>query len=172
MRNGYKIIYMPTHHRADSIGFVYEHIIIAEKKLGRKLKDGECVHHLNGIRDDNREENLIVFKTVADHTAFHNGCDIYLDGDVYIAKMHINNICPNCGSFKDYYAILCTKCYHTSTRKAERPSKEELLELIKTTPFVQIGKMFGVSDNAVRKWCKAYGLPYKKKDIKNIVETN
>jgi hypothetical protein len=32
--------------------------------------------------------------------------------------------------------------------------------------------MFGVSDNAVRKWCKAYGLPYKKKDIKNIVETN
>ena len=168
MRNGYEMVYMPTHHRADSTGCVYEHIVIAERKLGRKLRDGECVHHLNEIRNDNREENLIVFKTKADHAAFHQGCEIELDGDVYIAIMHKNNICPICGSYKDYHAKLCIRCSRIVSRKVERPSKEELFELIKTTSFVQIGKMYGVTDNAVRKWCKQYGLPYKQKDIKNL----
>ena len=64
------MLYMPAHHRADSTGCVYEHIVVAEKKLGRELKDGECVHHLNEIRNDNREENLIVFKTIADLLLF------------------------------------------------------------------------------------------------------
>ena len=83
MRNGYEMLYMPTHHRADSTGCVYEHIVVAEKKLGRELKDDECVHHINEVRNDNREENLIVFKTKADHTAFHHGCEAILDGDIY-----------------------------------------------------------------------------------------
>lgn len=169
MRNGYKMVYMPTHHRADSTGCVYEHIVIAENKLGRKLNDGECVHHLNEIRNDNREENIIVFKTIADHTAFHMGCDIQLDGDVYIALMHKNNICPVCGAIKDYHAKLCLNCSHIARRKVERPNRDKLLELIVTIPFVQIGELYGVSDNAVRKWCSAYGLPYKQKDIKNLI---
>ena len=33
-------------------------------------------------------------------------------------------------------------------------------------PFVQIGAMFGVSDNGIRKWCDAYGLPRKASEIK------
>jgi len=40
--------------------------------------------------------------------------------------------------------------------------------MIRTTPFLQIGKKYNVSDNAVRKWCINYGLPSKKSDIKNI----
>lgn len=51
-------------------------------------------------------------------------------------------------------------------RKINRPTKEELLELIKITPFTTIAKQFGVSDNTIRKWCKAYDLPFKQKDIK------
>ena len=167
MRNGYKMLYMPAHHRADSTGCVYEHIVVAEKKLGRELKDGECVHHLNEIRNDNREENLIVFKTIADHTAFHQGCEIELDGDVYIAIMHKNNICPICGLHKDYHAKLCIQCSRIASRKVERPNKEKLFELIKTMSFIKIAKLYGVTDNAVRKWCKYYNLPYKNEDIKN-----
>ncbi|QKQ74401.1 group I intron-associated PD-(D/E)XK endonuclease [Nostoc sp. TCL240-02] len=44
------------------------------------------------------------------------------------------------------------------TRKVERPSKEELGKLVWEKPTAQIGRDFGVSDKAVEKWCKAYGI--------------
>jgi uncharacterized protein YjcR len=47
-------------------------------------------------------------------------------------------------------------------RCVERPNRDELKQLIRTLPFTKIGKMFGVSDNAIRKWCNAYNLPRKK----------
>ena len=47
-------------------------------------------------------------------------------------------------------------------------TREELKNLIRTTPFLQIGKQFNVSDKAITKWCKKFNLPYRKKDI-NII---
>lgn len=48
---GYIQIYKPGHHRADSRGYVREHILIAERALGKSLPEGACVHHANGSRD-------------------------------------------------------------------------------------------------------------------------
>ena len=47
-------------------------------------------------------------------------------------------------------------------------SREELKQLIRTTPFTTIGKMYNISDNGVRKWCIKYNLPTKSRDIKSI----
>ena len=47
------------------------------------------------------------------------------------------------------------------SRKVVRPSKEELEKLIETTPLETLGKNFGVSGNAVKKWCKSYGIKTK-----------
>lgn len=44
------------------------------------------------------------------------------------------------------------------TRKVERPHKEELEKLVWEKPTVQIAQDFGVSDKAVEKWCKTYGI--------------
>lgn len=164
----YLVILLPTHHLARIDGYVYIHQLQAEKKLGRKLKNGECVHHINENKYDNDECNLIVFKTISDHVSFHRGSDIYQDGDVWVSDKNgisKKEICPICNkNNKEKNASMCKSCYleHIS---ANIPSKEYLMQLLLSTPMVKIGEIFHVSDNAVRKWCKKYDLPYKYKDI-------
>jgi transposase len=58
-RSGYVRVKAPWHPRANSKGYVFEHILVCEQKIGRFLEPGEVVHHINGIRNDNRPENLI-----------------------------------------------------------------------------------------------------------------
>ncbi|MCK9279296.1 MAG: hypothetical protein M0P71_01570 [Melioribacteraceae bacterium] len=69
-----------------------------------------------------------------------------------------NHMCPNCKNAKDAKAVLCKECFSLSKRKVERPNKEELEKLVKELSMTKIGKMFGVSDNAVKKWCKIYEI--------------
>lgn len=52
-----------------------------------------------------------------------------------------------------------------SRKVKDRPSRERLKEEIRSNSFLTLGKKYGVSDNAIRKWCKAYELPYKKRNI-------
>ena len=76
--------------------------------------------------------------------------------------------CQRCGKLISSTAKYCLNCSSLMKRKVDRPSREELKNLIRNTPFTQIGQFYSVSDNAVRKWCKAYNLPHKREDIKNI----
>lgn len=79
--------------------------------------------------------------------------------------------CKQCGKIiSKNENTLCRECYQKSTRIAERPNREELKSLIRTKSFVDIGKMYQVSDNSIRKWCIAENLPSKKKDILNYTD--
>jgi Zn finger protein HypA/HybF involved in hydrogenase expression len=132
---------------------------VQTKKRLKKYKKYECeacklsdnwnnkllvlqLDHINGNSDDNRIENL-------------------------------RFLCPNCHSQTETFAGKSSRSKvqkkqttnpewrraprHTQ-RKVNWPSKEELKVLIENNSFVKIGEMYGVSDNAVRKWAKKYEL--------------
>lgn len=68
--NGYIEIVVPGHPATNARGYVYEHRVVAEKKLGRYLLPGEVVHHINGKKTDNVPENLIVLLN-SEHIKLH-----------------------------------------------------------------------------------------------------
>ena len=78
--------------------------------------------------------------------------------------------CPNCGKQVSSKGKLCVDCSGLEHRKVERPNREILKNLIRTKSFLQIGKEYNVTDNAIRKWCISYNLPSKKSEINKITE--
>ncbi|MEN6325822.1 MAG: HNH endonuclease [Syntrophomonas sp.] len=69
--NGYVLVKMPGHPMADSRGYVYEHRLVAERKLGRPLLPGEIVHHKDGYKQNDSDENIEVEVNIAFHLAQH-----------------------------------------------------------------------------------------------------
>ena len=50
----------------------------------------------------------------------------------------------------------------------EKVSREKLKFEIKNFPMTEVGRIHNVTDNAIRKWCKKYKLPFRSKDIYEI----
>lgn len=75
--------------------------------------------------------------------------------------------CPQCGNPVSAKGNKCQNCAKMACRTVKRPSREELKSLIRQESFISIGQRYGVSDNAIKKWCKFEKLPHRKKDIKN-----
>lgn len=69
-KDGYIWCRAENHPFANSKGYVKEHRLIAEKHLGFILPKEFVVHHINGVKDDNRIENLAVM-TIGAHSALH-----------------------------------------------------------------------------------------------------
>ncbi|WP_328186910.1 HNH endonuclease signature motif containing protein [Marinobacter sp. OP 3.4] len=68
--NGYRMLLALGHPDADSKGYIREHRLVAEQKLGRRIREDEIVHHLNGDKLDNRPDNLEIM-TRSEHNRHH-----------------------------------------------------------------------------------------------------
>ena len=71
IKSGYWTVYNPEHPRSMNTRRVYEHIIIAEKKMGRRITKKEPIHHINFDRLDNSPSNLYVCKDNKEHMDLH-----------------------------------------------------------------------------------------------------
>lgn len=119
--------------------------------------------HINGQNHDDRLENL---RWVCPN------CNQQLDttGSRNIKKENAIKkfYCVDCGKEISFGSIRCNDCSSKYRKKnlSNIPiSRDELKEDIRTMSFVDIGKKFGLSDNAIRKWCDKLNLPRKKRDI-------
>lgn len=70
-QKGYILVWAPDHPRADRHGCVYEHVLIAQQVLGKPLPAKAQVHHVNGVKDDNRHCNLVVCHDAGYHSLLH-----------------------------------------------------------------------------------------------------
>jgi len=122
------------------------------------------LHHLNGDNLDNREENLQVLCPNC-HSLTENWAGRIRKVKA-IEKTKAIKKCPHCDKnflpnsrVQKYCSNTCSNKFNARhiirERKVEnRPSKDELLKMVEETNFSAVGRKFGVSDNAVRKWLK------------------
>ena len=82
-----------------------------------------------------------------------------------IIKENKENYCVDCGKKIYKTSTRCVDC-ENKRRQHDKITREELKNLIRNKSFVQIGKQFGVTDNAIRKWCDKFNLPRRVSEIK------
>lgn len=171
--NGYITVYAPNHPRSWGNGMIYEHTLVAEQKLHRPLSAQEVVHHIDYDRSNNDPSNLLVFATEQEHTRFHNTGEYYLDEEGVAHSPQLEDkFCARCGKqITTRKGLYCVNCLNIEKRLVKnRPLREELKQLIRNNSFVQIGRMYGVSDQAIRNWCRLVNLPTKKREIKQYTD--
>lgn len=93
---------------------------------------------------------------------------IPLIDDIDRSKTHVKHCCTSCGKelYEKSKTGLCSVCYNKTTRVVERPEPVQLAKEIIESSFCAVGRKYGVSDNSIRKWCIAYGMPTKKDELK------
>lgn len=176
-------------------GLVYRVLKIAENQFGYKFvklandsgKHTLYVHRLVyrtfvGAIPSNMEINHI------DHNKSNNSIDnlelVTHEENLRKAVLHYGNKlkprCKQCGKViygSNIARGYCESCLkkrgykniRKNRHKYEHPQKDVLWNLIKSKSFVEIGRIYGVTDNAIRKLAKDYGLPFRKRDIERQV---
>ncbi len=111
---------------------VDEHRLVFERFLGRKLRKGETIHHIDGNKSNNDIDNLMLFPTLSAHAKYHyeKGDLLLIDGDNKRTLIDGKLYCIDCKQLKSvkefpkdssYYLGIrstCSYCYNLNRRKA------------------------------------------------------
>lgn len=179
-------------HRLLGIGFKYE---CEECGIGGTWNDKPLtlqVEHKNGVHTDNRLENLCFLCPNC-----HSQTSTYGSKNIDYSK---DTECRDCGAPVSKGKPRCEKCCYESKEQitvstssvktveyenkpkvvlpktrvsiSRDPGKEKLIKsfIENNFVFVRVGKLYGVSDNAVRKWCRKHGIPTRKKELSKYVQ--
>lgn len=153
---GYMYCYSPLHYCANNAGKVMEHVMVMADFIGRKLYSNECVHHIDRNKKNNHITNLMLL-TLSEHAELHR-----IEDDGYCSE-RIEKACPVCGSKmfltkSGEHRVNCSvKCSSEASKRFEI-SKEDLQEMVWKYPTSKVAKILGVSDVAVAKRCKLFGI--------------
>ncbi len=184
---------MPSDIYTERDGVIYRALKITTNQFGYKFvkltnNDGKRTLYIHrimyrtfvGAIPSNMEINHI------DHDKSNNCISnlelvTHKDNLIKAAKFHgykSEYRCKSCNKKVSRNAAYCKSCAIDKKRselygtryKYEHPSKDVLWRLIKSMPMTSIGNIYSVSDNAIRKLAKKYGLPYRKRDIERQKE--
>jgi len=158
----------------------FHHINPEEKEYG--LGSGNC----HSLEKDLQEVKKCILICANCHREIHHS-NLYDNIDLFQYQIFSSEVleelqqekkeykCKNCGASITAYSRsgLCVSCAQSSRYRHEvnnKPSREELKNLIREKSFVEIGKIYGVTDNAIRKWCDKENLPRTKKVIESYTD--
>ncbi len=121
---GYTRCLCPKHPNADKTGSVYEHVYRASLALGRGLKRGEVVHHIDGNPANNKNSNLLVCSH-AYHRQLHERLARSSDWPQFLPRKTNRPTCSLCGIAISYGSKTgkCVTHYFSEIRSFSKPCR-------------------------------------------------
>ena len=153
-------VYDPKNPNARKNGAVPQHRLVAAKMLGRPLTKLEVVHHKDGNRKNNVEDNLLIFISQSAHMRYHMGGElIKINANICDCKVVLHT-CKCCGKLSKHLKYCSAECSIKSQYRAPWDTIN-LKALLAIHSYRDIGVILGCSDNTVKKHAKKLGLSSK-----------